>query len=116
MLWVQKNTSNEGLVLVAREFFVNGFWQLDPKPPNRMSDTATSKIDKYFIRVVPGTKCLTRATTPTVLLTFNATLLIRNFQLKLLSNRTTKIFNMVSTLKGIVGIWVQLSIISVLTE
>ena len=33
VLWVQKNTSNEGLVFVAREFFVSGFWQLDPKPP-----------------------------------------------------------------------------------
>ena len=33
VLWVQKNTSNEGLVFAAREFFVNGFWQLDPKPP-----------------------------------------------------------------------------------
>ena len=33
VLWVQKNTSNEGLVLVEREFFVNVFWQLDPKPP-----------------------------------------------------------------------------------
>ena len=25
VLWVQKNTSNEGLVFVAREIFVNGF-------------------------------------------------------------------------------------------
>ena len=48
MLWVQKDTSNEGLVFVAREFFVNGFLQLDPKPPNRMSDKAISKIDKYL--------------------------------------------------------------------
>ena len=38
VLWVQKNASNEGLVFVARVFFVNGFWQLDPKPPNRMSN------------------------------------------------------------------------------
>ena len=50
MLWVQKNTSNEGLVFIAREFFVNEFWQLDPKPPNRMSDKAISKIDKYLKR------------------------------------------------------------------
>ena len=48
MLWVQKNTSNEHLVFIAREFFVNGFWQLDPKPPNRVSDKAISKIDKYL--------------------------------------------------------------------
>ena len=48
MLWVQKNTSNEGLIFIAREFFVNGFWQLDPKPPNLMSDKAISKIDKYL--------------------------------------------------------------------
>ena len=33
VLWVQKNTSNEGLVFVEREFFVNRFWQLHPKPP-----------------------------------------------------------------------------------
>ena len=48
VLWIQKNTSNEGLVFVAREFFVNRFWQLDPKPPNRKSDKAISKIDKYL--------------------------------------------------------------------
>ena len=29
MLWVQKNTSNEGLFFVAQEFFVNEFWQLN---------------------------------------------------------------------------------------
>ena len=28
--------------------FVNGFWQVDPKPPNRMSDKAISTIDKYL--------------------------------------------------------------------
>ena len=44
----RKDTSNEGLVFIAREFFVNGCWQLDPKPPNRMSDKAISKIDKYL--------------------------------------------------------------------
>ena len=27
---------------------VNGFWQFEPKPPNRMSDKAISKIDKYL--------------------------------------------------------------------
>ena len=48
VLWVQKNTSNGGLVFVAREFFVNGFWQVNPKPPNRMSDKAISRIDKYL--------------------------------------------------------------------
>ena len=45
---LKKNTSNEGLVFEAREFFVNGFWQLDPKPPNHMSDKAISMIDKYL--------------------------------------------------------------------
>ena len=29
MLWVQKNTSNEGLFFVAQEFFANEFWQLN---------------------------------------------------------------------------------------
>ena len=43
-----KGTSNEWLVFEAREFFVNGFWQLDPKPPNHMSDKARSMIDKYL--------------------------------------------------------------------
>ena len=43
-----KNTSNEGLVFEAREVFVNGFWQLDSKPPNHMSDKAISMIDKYL--------------------------------------------------------------------
>ena len=47
-LWVQKNTSNERLVFEARQFFVNGFWQLDPMPPNHMSDKAISRIDKYL--------------------------------------------------------------------
>ena len=28
--------------------FVNGFWQVDPKPLNRMSDKVISKIDKYL--------------------------------------------------------------------
>ena len=46
--WVQKNTSNEGLDFEAREFFLNGFWQLDSKPPNHMSDKAISLIDKYL--------------------------------------------------------------------
>ena len=48
MLWVQKNTLNEGLVFIAREFFVNGFWQLDHKPLKCMSDKAISKIDEYL--------------------------------------------------------------------
>ena len=30
--------------------FVNGFWQVNPKPLNRMSDKAISKIDKYLKR------------------------------------------------------------------
>ena len=47
-LWVQKNTSNEGLVLEAREFLVNGFLQLDLKSANRISDKAISMIDKYL--------------------------------------------------------------------
>ena len=34
--------------LEAREVFVNGFWQLDAKPPNRMSDKGISMIDKYL--------------------------------------------------------------------
>ena len=52
VLWVQKNTSNGGRTRFCstRILFVNGFWQLDPKPPNRMSDEAISKIDKYFKR------------------------------------------------------------------
>ena len=58
MLGVQKNTSKEGLVFVAPEFFVNGFWELDPKPPNRMSDKAISKIDKYLKGQYVGPKCL----------------------------------------------------------
>ena len=32
----------------STRFFANGFWQVDPKPPNRMSDKAISKIDKYL--------------------------------------------------------------------
>ena len=40
-----ENTSNGGLVFVAREFFASGFWRVDPKPPNRMSDKAMSKIE-----------------------------------------------------------------------
>ena len=45
-----ENASNGRLVFVARELFVNGFWPVNPKPPNRMSDKlkAISKIDKYL--------------------------------------------------------------------
>ena len=52
VLWVQINTSNAGRTRFCstRIFFVNGFWQLDPKPPNRMSDEAIVKIDKYLKR------------------------------------------------------------------
>ena len=32
----------------STRIFVNGFWQFDPKPPNRMLDKAISKIDKYL--------------------------------------------------------------------
>ena len=46
--FTEKNTSNEGLVFEALEFFVNEFWQFDPKPPNHMSDKAISTIDKYL--------------------------------------------------------------------
>ena len=51
VLWVQKNTSNAGRTRFDSTnifLFVNGFWQLDPNPPNRMSDKAISKIDKYL--------------------------------------------------------------------
>ena len=51
VLWVQKNTSNAGRTRFCssvENFFVNGFWQLDHKPPNRMSDKAISKIAKYL--------------------------------------------------------------------
>ena len=34
--------------LKQENFFVNGFWQLDPKPPNRMSDKLIAVIDKYL--------------------------------------------------------------------
>ena len=43
-----KNAWNGGLVLVAREFFKNEFGQVESKPPNRMSDKAISKVDKYL--------------------------------------------------------------------
>ena len=71
----------------STRIFFKWVWQLDP------SRQTVSQIRQYqwlviFKRVVSGTKCLRRATTPTVLLTFNATLSIWNFQLKLLSNRT----------------------------
>ena len=51
VLWVQKNTSNAGRTRFDSTkifLFVNGLWQLDPNPPNRMSDKAISKIDKYL--------------------------------------------------------------------
>ena len=51
VLWIQKNTSNAGRTRFCssvENFFVNGFWQLDHKPPNRMSDKAISKIAKYL--------------------------------------------------------------------
>ena len=49
MLWVQKNTSTEGHVFVARGFFVNGIKQLDPKQPSHRIDRVVSKSDKYLI-------------------------------------------------------------------
>ena len=44
----RKVHQTKGLVFEAQEFFVNGFWQLDPKPPNHMSNEARSMIDKYL--------------------------------------------------------------------
>ena len=74
-LWVQKNTSNEGLVLEAREFLVNGFLQLDLKSANRISDKAISMIDKYLKGLYVG-RSAKDGNNSTVLFTFNATLLI----------------------------------------
>ena len=44
----RKVHQTKGSFLKHEDFFLNGFWQLDPKPPNHMSDEARSMIDKYL--------------------------------------------------------------------